>query len=62
MRRAALFMDPEEHDAYAAAVSHLPLVTSSALFASFWRGGLAGAGALASGGFQDTDTAGIGRA
>lgn len=27
-----LFMDPEEHDQYAAAVSHLPLMVSTALF------------------------------
>lgn len=29
---APLFMDPEEHDQYAAAVSHLPLMLSTALF------------------------------
>src|SRR3990172_3176705 len=28
-----LFLDPEEHDQYAAAVSHLPLLISTALFA-----------------------------
>jgi prephenate dehydrogenase len=44
-----MFLDPQEHDAYAAAISHLPLLTSIALFklaksSSAWPelGGMAG--------------------
>lgn len=50
-----MFMDPDEHDSYAAAISHLPLVLASALFSV-----VAGSNAwpemagLASSGFKDT--------
>lgn len=50
-----LFMDPEEHDSYVAAISHLPLALSSALFSVAFNSTawpeLAG---LASSGFRDT--------
>lgn len=50
-----VFMDPDEHDSYVAAISHLPLALSSALFSvaagsAAWPE-LAG---LASSGFRDT--------
>ena len=49
-----LFMDAEEHDQYAAAISHLPLVVSTALFTLMrsspsWDD----LGAMASSGFRD---------
>ena len=49
-----LFLDPEEHDAYAAAVSHLPLMMSAALFnlirtSPSWTD----LGIMAAGGFRD---------
>lgn len=49
-----LFIDPDEHDVYAAAISHLPLVTATALFSLMrespsWED----LGVLASGGFRD---------
>jgi prephenate dehydrogenase len=49
-----LFMDPAEHDQYAAAISHLPLVVSTALFTLMrsspsWED----LGAMASSGFRD---------
>lgn len=49
-----LFMDPEEHDQYAAAISHLPLVVSTALFTLMrsspsWED----LGVMASSGFRD---------
>lgn len=50
-----IFMDPDEHDSYAAAISHLPLVLASALFSV-----VAGSAAwpemasLASSGLRDT--------
>ena len=49
-----LFIDPEEHDIYAAAVSHLPLMVSTALF-SMLRSSPAWAdmGMMASSGFHD---------
>ncbi len=49
-----LFMDAEEHDSYVAAVSHLPLVASTALF-SLVRGSAAWPemSRLASSGFRD---------
>lgn len=50
-----LFMDPDEHDSYAAAISHLPLVLASALF-SVARNSAAWPelAQLASSGFRDT--------
>jgi prephenate dehydrogenase len=50
-----VFMDPDEHDSYAAAISHLPLTVASALFAvahdsQAWPE----LAALASSGFRDT--------
>lgn len=50
-----LFMDPDEHDSYAAAISHLPLLLSSALF-SVAHGSAAWPelAQLASSGFRDT--------
>ena len=50
-----MYMDPEEHDAYAAAVSHLPLLAASALFrlardSEAWPE----LSMLAAGGFRDT--------
>jgi prephenate dehydrogenase len=49
-----VFIDAEEHDSYAAAVSHLPLVLSTALF-SLTRGsqGWPDMADLAAGGFRD---------
>jgi prephenate dehydrogenase len=49
-----LYMDADEHDQYAAAISHLPLVVSTALFTLMraspsWDD----LGAMAAGGFQD---------
>ena len=49
------FMDPEEHDAYVAAISHLPLMAASALFrltrdSEAWPE----MSVLAAGGFKDT--------
>lgn len=50
-----LFMDPDEHDSYAAAISHLPLLLSSALF-SVAHGSAAWPelAQMASSGFRDT--------
>ena len=50
-----VFMDPEEHDSYVAAVSHLPLVLSSALFSvAFASAAWPELAQLASSGFRDT--------
>jgi prephenate dehydrogenase len=50
-----LFIDPQEHDQYVAAVSHLPLVVATALF-TLVRGssGWAEMAPLAASGFRDT--------
>jgi prephenate dehydrogenase len=50
-----MFMDPDEHDSYAAAISHLPLLLSTALF-SVAQGSAAWPelAQLASSGFRDT--------
>ena len=50
-----IFMDPDEHDSYVAAISHLPLLLSSALF-SVAHGSAAWPelAQLASSGFRDT--------
>lgn len=50
-----VFMDAEEHDAYVAAVSHLPLTVASALFSmAFESQAWPELAALASSGFRDT--------
>lgn len=50
-----MFMDAEEHDSYVAAISHLPLVLSSALFSmAFGSAAWPELAALASSGFRDT--------
>jgi len=50
-----IFMDAEEHDSYAAAISHLPLVLSSALFSvAFGSAAWPELAQLASSGFRDT--------
>jgi prephenate dehydrogenase len=50
-----VFMDPDEHDSYVAAISHLPLVVSSALFSTaFGSAAWPELAALASSGFHDT--------
>lgn len=50
-----IFMDAEEHDSYAAAISHLPLVLSSALFSvAFGSAAWPELAKLASSGFRDT--------
>jgi prephenate dehydrogenase len=50
-----IFMDPQEHDSYVAAISHLPLALASALFAmSFESAAWPELAALASSGFRDT--------
>lgn len=50
-----VFMDAEEHDSYVAAISHLPLVLSSALFSmAFGSAAWPELAALASSGFRDT--------
>ncbi len=50
-----VFMDPEEHDSYVAAISHVPLVLSSALFSmAFGSAAWPELAALASSGFRDT--------
>ena len=50
-----MFMDPDEHDSYVAAISHLPLVLSSALFSvAFGSAAWPELAQLASSGFQDT--------
>ncbi len=50
-----VFMDPEEHDSYVAAVSHLPLVISSVLFSTaFGSAAWPELAQLASSGFRDT--------
>ncbi len=50
-----MFMDPDEHDAYAAAISHLPLLLSSALFSvAFGSQAWPELAQLASSGFRDT--------
>ncbi len=50
-----IFMDPHEHDSYVAAVSHLPLVLSSALFSvAFGSAAWPELAQLASSGFRDT--------
>jgi prephenate dehydrogenase len=50
-----VFMDPQEHDAYVAAVSHLPLTVASALFSmAFSSQAWPELAALASSGFRDT--------
>ena len=50
-----IFMDPDEHDSYVAAVSHLPLTLSSALFSmAFESQAWPELAALASSGFRDT--------
>ena len=50
-----MFMDPDEHDSYAAAVSHLPLVLASALFSTaFGSAAWPELAQLASSGFRDT--------
>ncbi|MBF6600682.1 MAG: prephenate dehydrogenase/arogenate dehydrogenase family protein [Dehalococcoidia bacterium] len=50
-----VFMDAEEHDSYVAAISHLPLVVSSALFSTaFGSAAWPELAALASSGFRDT--------
>ena len=50
-----IFMDADEHDSYVAAVSHLPLTLSSALFSmAFGSQAWPELAALASSGFRDT--------
>jgi prephenate dehydrogenase len=50
-----VFMDADEHDSYVAAISHLPLVTSSALFSvAFGSAAWPELAQLASSGFKDT--------
>ena len=50
-----MFMDADEHDSYVAAISHLPLVLSSALFSvAFGSAAWPELAQLASSGFQDT--------
>lgn len=50
-----VYMDPEEHDSYVAAISHLPLVVSSALFSmAFASAAWPEIAGLASSGFRDT--------
>ena len=50
-----MFMDPEEHDAYVAAISHLPLLLSTALFSvTFGSQAWPELAQLASSGFRDT--------
>ncbi len=50
-----VFMDPEEHDSYVAAISHLPLIVSSALFSTaFGSAAWPELAQLASSGFRDT--------
>jgi prephenate dehydrogenase len=50
-----MFMDPDEHDAYVAAISHLPLLLSSALFSvTFGSQAWPELAQLASSGFRDT--------
>lgn len=50
-----VFMDAEEHDSYVAAISHLPLVVSSALFSmAFGSAAWPELAMLASSGFRDT--------
>ncbi len=50
-----MFMDAEEHDSYVAAISHLPLVLSSALFSTaFGSAAWPELAQLASSGFRDT--------
>jgi prephenate dehydrogenase len=50
-----LFMDADEHDSYVAAISHLPLVLSSALFSvAFGSTAWPELARLASSGFRDT--------
>jgi prephenate dehydrogenase len=50
-----MFMDPDEHDAYVAAISHLPLLLSSALFSvAFGSQAWPELAKLASSGFRDT--------
>lgn len=50
-----VFMDAEEHDSYVAAISHLPLVVSSALFSTaFASAAWPELAQLASSGFRDT--------
>jgi prephenate dehydrogenase len=49
-----MFIDPDEHDVYAAAISHLPLVTATALFRLMRESPSWGdLGPLASSGFRD---------
>jgi prephenate dehydrogenase len=50
-----VFMDADEHDSYVAAISHLPLALSSALFSvAFGSAAWPELAALASSGFRDT--------
>jgi prephenate dehydrogenase len=50
-----VFMDPKEHDSYVAAISHLPLLLSSALFSvAFNSAAWPELAQLASSGFKDT--------
>ena len=50
-----LFMDPDEHDSYVAAISHLPLLLSSALFSvAFGSAAWPELAQLAASGFRDT--------
>lgn len=50
-----MFMDPQEHDSYVAAISHLPLLLSSALFSvAFGSAAWPELAALASSGFKET--------
>lgn len=50
-----VFMDAEEHDSYVAAISHLPLALSSALFSvAFGSAAWPELASLASSGFKDT--------
>lgn len=51
----AMFMDADEHDSYVAAISHLPLVVSTALFSmAFGSAAWPELAQLASSGFRDT--------
>jgi prephenate dehydrogenase len=50
-----IFMDPQEHDAYVAAISHLPLTVAAALFSvAFGSAAWPELASLASSGFRDT--------
>jgi prephenate dehydrogenase len=50
-----VFMDPQEHDAYVAAISHVPLTVASALFSmAFGSAAWPELAQLASSGFRDT--------